>query len=125
MATHPDKTSDSDWKTVTNTKRIKRDAKIQALKRKRVRWEAILKTCPHVVTPRRAERLRRRLNVDKLDTRLLSDEWIEHQKRGWEYVKTLKPGDPMTNPDDEDVEYSTLDLDNGWGDRVLFSRKIV
>ncbi len=120
MATPPDKTSD--WKMVVNTKKIKRDVRIQARKRERTRWEAILKTWPHVVTPHRAERLRRRLNVDKLDTRLLSDEWIEHQKRGWKYVKTLKLRDPSEIPNVQGVEYSILDLDNTWGDKVLFSR---
>ena len=120
MATHP--ASDFDWKTVVNTKKIKRDAKIQALKRERVRWAAILDICPHVVTPRRAQRLRRRLNVAKLDERLLSEEWIEYQTQGWEYVKVLKPQDSPESPESEGIEYSTLEVDNGWEDKVLFSR---
>ena len=74
--------------------------------------------------PDRAQRIKRKLNIDNLDTKLLSQDWIDYQKKGWRYVKVLKP-DSQTYPSGSEstpdsLVFSTLPLDNGWGDLILF-----
>ena len=111
----------TEWTTVVDSRKLKREAR--RLERKK--WESILQVCPHVVVPERAKRLQQRLNIDNLKERLLSEEWIEYQKQGWKYLNPLKPQRPnhsLITKDNETTEYSTLNLDNGWGDRVLFYR---
>ena len=65
--------------------------------------------------------LRCRLNIALLDERLISDPFIDHQAKGWKYVKVLKPDEDDIPQDTESILYSTLELDNNWGDVVLFS----
>lgn len=112
----------SEWTTVVNTRKLKREAKFEARKKEQEKWKAILEACPHVVLPSRARRLRQRLNITGLDQKLTSGEWIDHQKKGWMYFKTLKPRDYTPLQNTELVEFSTLEVNNGWGDKVVFYR---
>lgn len=115
----------ADWITVTNLKKKRRDARISASKEERLKWAAILNDCAHIVLPHRARRLRERLNVDKLDEKLMSDDWIEYQNQGWIYSRVIKPKYHQTVPKNTlTVEYSVLEVDNGWKDTVLFYRQI-
>lgn len=112
-----------DWTPVVDVKKMKREAKIKARREEKERWEKIQTEIPHVVTPLRARRLQRKLNIDKLEEKLLSVEWIDYQQQGWIYSRTFKPKNFSKIPlDAPEIEYSTLELDNGWGDKVLFYR---
>jgi len=116
MAAHPE------WTTVVNTRKLKREAKFEARKQEQEKWKAILEECPHVVLPSRAERLKQRLNITNLDKKLTSDEWVNHQKKGWIYFKTFKPRGYILPQNTELLEFSALEIENGWGDKVVFYR---
>ena len=102
-----------EWKTAVNSRNAKRIARRQAKRAERAEWDVILNKYPHIVPPRRAKRLYQILGIDKLDKKLISKEWIEYQKQGWVYVRALKSQRSETIPENT----------NGWGDRVLFSKK--
>ena len=115
---------DSGWHTVTNKKQQKRRHKQKKINDEKRKWDDLQKECPHIIMPDRAQRIKRKLNIDNLDTKLLSQDWIDYQKKGWRYVKVLKP-DSQTYPKGSGVDsnnpvFSTLPLDNGWGDLILF-----
>ena len=115
---------DSGWYTVTNKKQKKRRHKQKKINDEKRKWDDLQKECPHIIMPDRAQRIKRKLNIDNLDTKLLSQDWIDYQKKGWRYVKVLKP-DSQTYPsgsgvDSDSLVFSTLSLDNGWGDLILF-----
>jgi len=115
---------DSGWYTVTNKKQQKRRHKQKKINDEKRKWDDLQKECPHIIMPDRAQRIKRKLNIDNLDAKLLSQEWIDYQKKGWKYVKVLKP-DSQTYPNESGVEsdslvFSTLPLNNGWGDLILF-----
>jgi len=142
MATYlspEEKSPSSEWTTVVNTKKIRRTARIKARREEKEKWDAILKVCPHAITPDRAKRLEKRLNITGLATKLTSDEWIEYQKEGWEYHKTYKPKDFLLEFGEdgkvsertvfkrsrlppENGNYSFLGVQNGWGDKAVFWR---
>lgn len=113
-----------EWKVVKNVKKEKRRSRLEERRREQEIWGTILVDCPHVVTPSRAKKLQHMLNIDKLESRLLSKDWIDYQTKGWKYVKTLKKQKhgQETLEKRPGYEYSILELENGWGDRVLFCR---
>ena len=51
---------------------------------------------------------------------MLSEECINLQRDGWEYIRVVKPDDTTPIPETEDFEL--LPLDNGWGDFILFQK---
>ena len=115
------------WKKVVN-KNQKRKTKYKEIEAERIKWNKLEKEIPHIVLPNRANRLQIKLNIDNLENKLLSDEFIEHQRCGWKYVKVLKSTvmfEEKSNIDtttDGHIIYSVLSLDNGWGDKILFSK---
>lgn len=123
---------DGTWTKVVNHRNQKRKNKHKELGEEKAKWDQIKKEIPHVVLPVRAKKLQQKLNIDRLEEKLLSEEFIEYQKSGWKYVKILKSSD--NKPIDKDdipsdttissgelLTYSILDLENGWGDFALFS----
>lgn len=114
--------SDDEWKVCTDKKKIKR----QQRKNNRELWNNLLSTHPHIVTPERAHRLESKLNIDGLSNFLMSSDCIEFQRSGWKYVKVLKPSHNISlvippKYDDIDVNsFCTLDIGNGWGDKIIF-----
>jgi len=115
---------DNDWTKVGNHKRQKQRIRQKEREKERIIWDNLKKEIPHIVMPSRAFRLKGKLRIDNLDKKLMSDEVIEHQRKGWVYVKVIKPDDDEIIPKDEDYMYSVLDVDNKWGDRILFSINI-
>ena len=115
---------DGGWISVRNSKKERRRKRFQERLKEEERWSLLQKECPHIVTPTRARKLYKKLNIDKLDVMLLSDEWISYQKQGWKYIKTLKSRDSKIPQLERrpGYEYSTLELNNGWGDLVLFCK---
>ena len=113
------------WITVTDQKRERRTEKFLAYKKEQSKWAVILEGCPHIMLPSRAKRLHKMLNVDGLYEKLMSDEWMEYQKQGWIYSKVIKPKYHEVIPENtEEMEYSVLKIDNGWGDTALFYRRM-
>nr|QBK86137.1 MAG: hypothetical protein LCMAC101_07320 [Marseillevirus LCMAC101] len=115
--------SSREWCTVVNKKQQKRRFKQKKIEDDKRKWDVLQKEYPHIIMPARAQRIKRKLNIDGLDKKLMSDEWIEYQKKGWKYVKVLKP-DMLERTkgtlDSESLTFSTLSLCNGWGDMALF-----
>ena len=113
-----------EWCTVTNKKQQKRRCKQKKIYEDQRKWDSLQKEYPHIIMPTRAQRIKRKLNIDGLDEKLLSQEWIDYQKKGWKYVKVLKPdAQTYTNGiifDSANLTFSTLPLDNGWDDEALF-----
>jgi hypothetical protein len=114
----------SEWHTVVNKKNQKRRTKQKQIDDEKRKWDTLQKEYPHIIMPSRAQRIKRKLNIDGLDRKLMSNEWIEYQKKGWRYVKVLKP-EAQTSVDGIAIDstsltFSTLALENGWGDLVLF-----
>ena len=117
---------DDKWTKVVNQKRQKRKMKQKDIGEEKCKWELLKSEVPHIVLPVRAKRLQVKLNIDKLEHWLLSDLFVEYQKLGWKYVRVLKSSDDngisgKIPPNTSDLDYSILELDNGWGDAVLFS----
>ena len=83
-----------EWCTVTNKKQQKRRCKQKKIYEDQRKWDSLQKEYPHIIMPTRAQRIKRKLNIDGLDEKLLSQEWIDYQKKGWKYVKVLKPDTP-------------------------------
>mgnify|MGYP007082078024 CR=1 FL=1 len=115
--------SSGKWHTVTSKKQ-KRKHKQKKIDEEKRKWDNLKKECPHIIIPTRAQRIKRKLNIDNLDKSFISQEWIDYQKKGWKYVKVLKP-DSLTYPNGTGIEsnslvFSTLPLNNGWGDVALF-----
>ena len=113
-----------EWCTVVNKKQQKRRTKQKKMEEDKRKWDILQNEYPHIIMPCRAQRIRRKLNIDGLDKKLMSDEWIDYQKMGWKYVKVLKPDalerTKETIADSESLIFSTLSLDNGWDDKALF-----
>lgn len=113
-----------EWCTVTNKKQQKRKYKQKKIHDDQRKWDSLQKECPHIIMPTRAQRIKRKLNIDGLDEKLLSQEWIDYQKKGWKYVKVLKPDTQAytsgTIFDSTNLTFSTLPLENDWGDEALF-----
>ena len=70
--------------------------------------------------PGHIRRIARKINIDALADKIISDEWVEYQRSGWEYIRVVKPDDVDDIPDDD--TYDILPIDNGWGDVVLFQK---
>lgn len=112
--------SADDWIEVKNNKKSRRQERRNAQIQEEQKWTEILNNYPWIISPSRASRLRQILNIEGLDDKLLSPEWIDHQKNGWIYSKTIKPDDNIVILESE--EQSILPVDNSYGDVVLFVR---
>lgn len=113
------------WIEVKNMKKARRQERRDAQNQEKQKWEDLQRSIRWIVTPTRALRLRQTLNIDNLDVKLTCGEWIEYQRKGWVYNKAVKPDDIDKIPQsDEYTEYSTLPVDNSYGDVVLFSRQL-
>lgn len=80
---------------------------------------------PHIMIPGVLKRIERDERIDKLAVKFLTEDWIEYQCEGWQYVRIIKPDDDIEIPTDDDFTmYETQELDNGWGDLILFKMNI-
>lgn len=108
------------WVTIKNIKlekKHKRDTE-------RLYWIELINAHPHIITPARAIKIQASIRVDGLAEMFLNEEWINYQKQGWVYVKTIKyPFEPELLYE-EGVEYKLLDVNNKWGDKSLFKRNL-
>lgn len=84
------------------------------------KFTSLQKEIPHLMMPGHIRKIQRKINIDDLSERLLSDEWIEYQRKGWVYEKVIKPDETGNIPDTD--EYDILPLGNKWGDVVLFKK---
>ena len=117
--------SEDNWCTVVNKKKHKRKQKLHDVETERTKWRNLQIEYPHIIMPVRAQRIRRKMNIEQLDVKLMSDDWIQYQKQGWRYVKVLKPDDPDGVPEStSDINYSYLELNNKWGDKVIFCQEL-
>ena len=85
-----------------------------------VKFTQLQKDIPHIMMPGIIRRKQQLLNIDNLADRILSEESIEFQRNGWEFVRVVKPNDEEEIPETED--YDLMSLDNKWGDYVLFKK---
>ena len=116
-----------EWCIVENKKIIKQQKRREENKK----WEELQQQCPHIMMPVRVNRIKRKLNIDGLDDKLLSDDWINLQINGWKYVKVIKSDSPELEVDEVADDTNTLNhiteqnkilpLNNGWGDYVMFT----
>jgi hypothetical protein len=84
------------------------------------KFAALQSEIPHLILPDKIRRLAKEMNIDLLAEKILSDDWVTHQRNGWVYLRVIKPDDIQVIPIDTD--HSILPLDNGWGDVVLFQK---
>ena len=78
---------------------------------------------PHIVTFQKAERIQRKLNISHLLEKLTSREWIDFQIEGkWQYLKVQRGNDVEEEIDNGSKEYMTMEIGNGWNDKVVFWR---
>lgn len=85
------------------------------------KFKALQKEIPHIKMPGEIRRLAATIRIDGLADKMLTDEWVEFQRNGWEYDKVITPNEDVEIPDGDG--YELLSIDNKWGDFVLF-RKI-
>lgn len=117
----------NDWIEVIPPKKAKRAEK----KKIEERWKKLEEICPHIMTPQKIADVCKRINISNLENKLKSEEWIEYQLSGWIYQKVLTNveeingstyGYSNTIPKCISEEFSTLPVQNKWGDVVLFKR---
>lgn len=107
-----------DWvevKNPKNEKRIKKELEKEF-------WINLVHEYPHIITPLHAAKIQKIINVDGLIEAFTSNIWIQKQKDGWIYVKTIKTGRECNV--NEEIEYLELDIGNKWKDKALFKRNI-
>jgi hypothetical protein len=116
-----------EWTKVVNPKNQRRRRKQKEFEMEKNKWNSLENEYPYIVLPERARRLERKLNIDRLEARLLSDEFINYQKSGWRYIRVMKPKDMEGGipPDTISEKFSSLPLNNGWGDYILFSKNLI
>jgi hypothetical protein len=83
-------------------------------------YKEMIKEFPHIKIPGQIRRMAASMNIDSFADKMLSDEWIEFQKAGWEFVKVVKPDDDAPLPETDD--YELMSLENKWGDYILFKK---
>jgi hypothetical protein len=84
------------------------------------KFTTLQKEIPHIMMPGHIRKIQRKINIDNLAEKLLSDEWIEYQRKGWAYERVIKPDETGNIPDGDG--YDILPLGNKWGDIVLFKK---
>ncbi len=105
-----------EWIQVKNVKLDKRLKKEEESKR----WEILARDYPHIITPVRAGKIQLSIKVVGLVEKFSTEEWIDLQRNGWVYNKTIKSGKDVTV---EQKDYLLLDIGNKWGDKALFFQK--
>lgn len=76
---------------------------------------------PHLKMPGEIRREQLTINIDGLADKMLSDDCIELQRNGWEFMKVIKPDDESLLPEGDN--YEIISIDNKWGDFLLFYKK--
>lgn len=84
------------------------------------KFTALKKEIPHIKMPGEIRRIASSIRIDGLADKMLTDEWIEFQRNGWEYVKVITPDKEEEIPEDD--EYDLQSIENKWGDYVLFKK---
>lgn len=108
-------------KTTKNSSRTKMPKIILEFKNEeeKIKFTELKEKYPHICMPITIKKIQQSQNIDGFDV-LLTDEWIELQKEGWEFLKIMKP-DQLEDPPESD-EYRLEPLNNRWGDFVLFKK---
>lgn len=104
---------EGEWIQVKNVKLDKRLKKEEEAKR----WANLVHDYPHIITPIRAGKIQSSIKVVGLVEKFSTGEWVDLQKDGWVYNKTIKGGKDITIEKDA---YLLLDIGNKWGDKALF-----
>jgi len=84
------------------------------------KFTLLKKEIPHLKMPGEIRRIAAAIRIDGLADKMLTDEWVELQRIGWEYVKVITPDKEEDIP--EDGEYDLQSIENKWGDYVLFKK---
>lgn len=84
------------------------------------RFLNLQKSIPHIKMPGEIRRIAANIRIDGLADKMLSEEWVEFQRDGWEYDKVITPDGDVEIPEDDG--YELLSLENKWGDFVLFKK---
>ena len=98
---------DEKW-TILRKKNVKDEERFKSLKVK----------YPHIMTPDRIRKIEQIINIEGLSSKVLSDESLEIQKSGFEYIKVITPFDTLPKSSD----FKLIPLKNGWGDYILFMK---
>lgn len=113
-----------DWITAIPPKKAKRMEK----KKMEEKWRKWEEECPHIMTPEKIGDICKKMYIANLENKLKSEEWIDYQRSGWIFQKVLMKGehDKTTSKEWDAVniseEFSTLPLQNKWGDLALFKK---
>lgn len=100
-----------EWTTVKAKKRRTKKPNLEQLKIQH----------PHLITQRDAEKIAEDNNIRGLVEKFSSEHWINLQLQQWRFVRVIKPEDRKQIPTGN--EFITLDLENGYGDAVLFKHE--
>lgn len=86
------------------------------------KFTSLREKIPHLIMPGEIRRTQRQIRIDGLADKLLSDEWIEVQRDGWKFSRVVKPNENVEEQllELDDMTTQLLDLENEWGDCVLF-----
>jgi hypothetical protein len=84
------------------------------------KFTVLKKEIPHIKMPGEIRRIAASIRIDGLADKMLTDEWIELQRDGWQYVKVITPDKEEEIPEDD--EYDLQSIENKWGDYVLFKK---
>lgn len=85
------------------------------------KFTELQKICPHIVMPGTARREVVILRIDNYVNKILSDEWINLQCDGWQFIRIVKPDDTDFEIP-EDGEYDLINLENKYNDFALFKK---
>jgi hypothetical protein len=85
------------------------------------KFNLLKKEIPHLKMPQEVRKMQILENIDDLENKLLSEEWITLQAEGWEFMCVVKPDDQTPPPEDtKEIKYELYPLENKWGDYALF-----
>jgi len=84
------------------------------------KFTALKNEIPHIKMPGEIRRIAAAIRIDGLADKMLTDEWVELQRNGWEYVKVITPDKEEEIPEND--EYDLQSIENKWGDYVLFKK---
>lgn len=103
---------DSEWTTVTKKERVRK---------------VVIADDGSTIDKAVARKLQRELDIMGFVQAVLSDEAVSRSLEGWRYVSVLR-GDaplPSTVNDESSPPTCTINVNNKWGDRLLFVKRNV
>lgn len=112
---------EGEWKEVVNKKKVKKEERERIKKEEIDKWDKLKSETPHIINSIQAVSIQEEENISGLAKALTSKEWIEHQRNGWKYYKTIAKEDYEEDKNLAPGEiYCVLPVKNKYSDLAIF-----